>query len=57
MKLIIDFKYIFIRNMDLKVKVNLINNYKNNMKLILINQKNQIINNIKKLDLNIIIFY
>ena len=40
-----------------KLKVNLINIYKNNIKLILINQKNQIMNNIKKFDLNIIIFY
>ena len=39
------------------MKVNLINIYKNNIKLILINQKNQIMINIKKFDLNIIIFY
>ena len=49
--------YMKIKIMDLKVKVYLINIYKNNIKLILINQKNQIMINIKKFDLNIIIFY
>ena len=42
---------------DLKVKVYLINIYKNNIKLILINQKKQIMNNIKKLEANIRNFY
>ena len=46
-----------LKNQINKDKVNLINIYKNNIKLILINQKNQIMNNIKKFDLNIIIFY
>ena len=39
------------------IKIKLINIYKNNIKLILINQKNQIMINIKKFELNIIIFY
>ena len=46
-----------LKNQVLIYKVNLINIYKNNIKLIVINQKNQIMNNIKKFDLNIIIFY